>query len=108
LQMLGTGEYGEYLSAEHDFNFAMVAEFWANLPAFDESLSNQRMSEKSRVSYILKVWSFLEGEGLAKVAVDSELHPTDKLDHMVRKYYSHQKRKDELLSLIQQKEIFYA
>ena len=42
------------------------------------------------------------------MAVDSEIHPTDKLDHMVRKYYSHQKRKDELLSLIQQKEIFYA
>lgn len=108
LQMLGTGDYGKYLSAEHDFNFHSVAEYWLSMPAFDETLTNQRMGHKSRVSYLLKVWAFLEEEGLAKVAVDSELHPTDKLDHMVRKYYAHQKRKDELLSLIQQKEIFYA
>jgi hypothetical protein len=108
LHMLGTGDYGKYLSAEHEFNFAAVAEYWHSLPAFDETLTNQRAGHKSRVSYILKVWSFLEEEGLAKVAVDAEIHPTDKLDHMVRKYYAHQKRKDELLSLIQQKEIFYA
>ena len=108
LQMLGTGDYGQYLSAEHDFNFHTLAEHWMNMPAFDETLTNQRAGHKSRVSYILKVWAFLEEEGLAKVAVDSEIHPTDKLDHMVRKYYSHQKRKDELLTLIQQKEIFYA
>lgn len=108
LQMLGDGEYGEHLSAKYEFNFSQVAEFWQNMPAFDETLQNQRMGRNSRVSYILKVWAFLEEEGLAKVAVDAEIHPTDKLDHMVRKYYSHQKRKDELLQLIQQKEIFYA
>ncbi|PWK13458.1 DUF6063 family protein [Tumebacillus permanentifrigoris] len=108
LQMLGTGDYGQYLSAEYEFNFAQVAEYWQSMPAYDETLTNQRMGHKSRVSYLLKVWSFLEEEGLAKVAVDSEIHPTDKLDHMVRKYYAHQKRKDELLALIQQKEIFYA
>lgn len=108
LLMLGTGEYGEYLSAQYEFNFQSVGEYWNSLPAFDETLTNQRMGRNSRVSFILKVWAFLEEEGLAKVAVDSELHPTDKLDHMVRKYYSHQKRKDELLTLIQQKEIFYA
>jgi hypothetical protein len=108
LQMLGTGDYGEYLSSEYEFNFASVQEFWMSMPAFDETLTNQRAGHKSRVSHILKVWGFLEEEGLAKVAVDAEIHPTDKLDHMVRKYYSHQKRKDELLALIQQKEIFYA
>ncbi|ASS74269.1 hypothetical protein CIG75_04225 [Tumebacillus algifaecis] len=108
LQMTGEGEYGAYLSQEYEFNFQQVAEFWQNMPAFDETLTNQRMGRNSRVSYILKVWSFLEGEGLAKLAIDSELHPTDKLDHMVRKYYSHQKRKNDLLALISQKEIFYA
>ncbi|TCP58208.1 hypothetical protein EV586_102661 [Tumebacillus sp. BK434] len=108
LHMVGTGEYGTYLSQEYEFNFQQVAEYWQNMPAFDETLTNQRMGRNSRVSYLLKVWSFLEEEGLAKVAMDSELHPTDKLDHMVRKYYSHQKRKNDLLSLISQKEIFYA
>ncbi|ARU60051.1 hypothetical protein CBW65_02445 [Tumebacillus avium] len=108
LHMVGTGEYGDYLSQEYEFNFQQVAEYWHNMPAFDETLTNQRMGRNSRVSYLLKVWSFLEEEGLAKVAMDSELHPTDKLDHMVRKYYSHQKRKNDLLSLISQKEIFYA
>ncbi|NLL47282.1 MAG: hypothetical protein GX249_01740 [Firmicutes bacterium] len=83
-------------------NLSSVARIWSELPAFNETLKYQRRGRNNRISFLLRVLSFLENEGLVQVLGDSEIRLLPKLEHLVIKYYFHSQRKDQLLQLLAQ------
>jgi hypothetical protein len=83
-------------------NLSSVAALWSEMPAFNETLKHQRKGRNNRISFLLRVLSFLETEGLVQVLDDSEVRLLPKLEHLVVKYYFHSQRKDYLLQLLAQ------
>jgi hypothetical protein len=92
----------EALEEELQVNLSSVASLWTELPAFNETLKHQRRGRNNRISFLLRVLSFLENEGLVQVLDDSEIRLLPKLEHLVVKYYFHSQRKDYLLQLLAQ------
>ena len=82
-------------------NLSEVAEVWSDLPVFDDELKNLRRGRNNRVSFILRVMSFLEDEGLLQVLENREIRLLPKFEHLIIKYYFHSERKDKLLKLIE-------
>jgi len=82
-------------------NLSEVAEVWSDLPVFDDELKNLRRGRNNRVSFILRVMSFLEDEGLVQVLENREIRLLPKFEHLIIKYYFHSERKDKLLKLIE-------
>jgi hypothetical protein len=86
---------------ELQLNLSAVAEVWLDLPPFDDELKNIRRGRKNRISFILRVLSFLEDEGLIQVLENEEIRLLPKLEHLIVKYYFNSTRKDQLLQLIE-------
>lgn len=92
----------EALEEEIQVNLSSVAALWSEMPAFNETLRHQRRGRNNRISFLLRVLTFLENEGLVQVLGDSEIRLLPKLEHLVVKYYFHSQRKDYLLQLLAQ------
>lgn len=90
----------ERLEVETKINLSSVATLWIELPAFDDTLKHQRRGRNNRISFLLRILAFLEGEGLVQVLEEREIRLLPKLEHMVVKYYFHSQRKDYLLELL--------
>lgn len=84
-----------------DLNLSDVAGVWEDLPPFDDELKNLRLGRNNRISFMLRVMSFLEDEGLIQVLEDREIRLLPKFEHLIIKYYFHSERKDKLLQLIE-------
>lgn len=95
-----TDEQVEAWEEEMQVNLSSVAALWSEMPAFNETLKHQRKGRNNRISFLLRVLSFLENEGLVQVLDDSEVRLLPKLEHLVVKYYFHSQRKDYLLQLL--------
>ena len=76
------------------------------MPTFDESLKHPRRGRNNRISFLLRVLSFLENEGLVQIIQDAEVRLLPKLEHLILRYYFHSQRKDELLALLSTPESF--
>ncbi|HHV43527.1 MAG TPA: hypothetical protein GXX57_02505 [Firmicutes bacterium] len=96
----------EEASQELQLNLASCAEIWLDMPAFDESLKHPRRGRNNRISFLLRVLSFLENEGLVQIIQDAEVRLLPKLEHLILRYYFHSQRKDELLALLSTPESF--
>ena len=83
-------------------NLSDVADVWFDLPVFDDELKNLRRGRNNRVSFILRVMSFLEEEELLQILEDREIRLLPRFEHLIIKYYFHSERKDKLLKLIEE------
>ena len=94
----------EVRGLEEDFqiNLRTVAEVWLDLPPFDDHVTYLNRARNNRISLLLRVMKFLEGEGLVQVLEDREVRLLPKMEHLVIKYYFNSQRKDYLLELLSQ------
>lgn len=83
-----------------EINLSSVAEVWLDLPPFDDHVANLGRARNNRISFLLRVMKFLEGEGLAQVLEEREVRLLPKMEHLVLKYYFNSQRKDYLLQLL--------
>ena len=89
-------------SVEDDLklNLRKVADVWDELPPYDDKLKNPKRGKNNRISFLLKVMTFLEDEELITIMEDYTIRLLDKLEHLVMKYYFHSERKERLLQFV--------
>lgn len=90
----------EEMEEATQLNLSSVAELWSELPAFDDTKKVLRRARNNRISFILQVLAFLEGEGLIQIIEDREVRLLPKMEYLVIKYYFHSQRKDYLLQML--------
>ena len=90
----------DHREQELELSLSSVASIWSELPPFDDQLKNIRMGRNNRISFILRVLSFLETEELVQVLENKEIRVREKFEYLVVKYYFNSQRKEMILDLI--------
>lgn len=78
-------------------NLSSAAQIWHHLPPFDDRLKKLKMGKNNRISFILRILTFLEDEGLISLLEEDQIFLTEKLEHLIYRYYFHSERKELLL-----------
>jgi len=84
-----------------EINLTKIIKEWGSLPVFDDELNNLRRGRNNRISFILRIMSFLEDEELVQVLENKEIRLLPKFKHIVENYYFHNSRKEKILNLIE-------
>ncbi|HHX95719.1 MAG TPA: hypothetical protein GX691_07875 [Clostridia bacterium] len=90
------------LEEDYAINLRSAGEVWLDLPSFDDHIVNLSRARNNRISLLLRVMRFLEGEELVQVLEEREVRLLPKMEHLVIKYYFNSQRKDYLLELLSQ------
>ena len=99
-EKIGQLEEIAIIDEELEFGFSHAVHHWRDLPDYDDKLKSLARSKKNKVSFILSVCNFLQGQDLVHVQQDREIYLKDRLDCMVRRYYSDTARKDQLMQFL--------
>lgn len=89
---------------ELGINLKSIAMIWEDIPPFDDRLKNIKKGRNNRISFILRVMTFLEDQGLVKMLEYDHICLLPKLDHIIYRYYFQSERKEALLGLFSQEE----
>lgn len=90
----------EDLSDLHDLDIEGIVQVWNGLRVYDEKAKRIDMTEKNRISFLLKVFRFMQ-EDLFTVREQTEIELTEKLKWIITTYYFNSFRKEHLMSLLQ-------
>ena len=99
-EKIGQLEEIAVVEEELAFSFSHAVHLWRDLPDYDDKLKSLARSKNNKVSFILKVCNFLQEQDLVIVHQDREIYLRDRLDCMVRRYYSDTSRKEQLLQFL--------
>ena len=100
LENIGRMEEITAAEAQLEFAFTAAASFWQELPPYDEKLKSLVRSKRNRVSFVLNVCRFLQGQDLIVVHEEREIYWRERLDCMVRRYYADSRRKEQLMNFL--------
>lgn len=87
------------LEVDSGFNLRAAYEHWKSMEEYRE-LERMKASKTNRYSFILRVCSFLQSQGLVNLVQEREIYITRKTELIVRNFYAGKETKEKLLKLI--------
>jgi hypothetical protein len=97
--LLKESENPEEKAEELGLDLEGTLEFWRSLPVFNEQAKKIEMTDKNRIGFLLKVFRFMEDEGLVLIR-ERELSLTKKMEEIVTHYYFNGQRKEKIMDLL--------